>query len=147
MYWFEKLIPGCCNNRMRKQGNSEIRQSIALPEIQVAIHNERALSLTNETESPKKLKLKNFSRRSTNFTADTFNEVIIQDREVLLNCNNCGLEATGYCPCCPNIRFCLDCFEKSHQRLRGLHRLINYQQNLCPSQRQLENLIKIKKFM
>ena len=147
MNWLEKLIPSCCINRFSKQENKDVKTSNSLPEIQISIQNEHALNLLNESENPQKAKLPNFSRRSTNFTADTYNEAMIQDRQVLLNCNNCELEAAGYCPCCPNTRFCIDCYKNSHKMLKGLHRLISYQPNLCPSKKQLENLIKIKKFM
>ena len=147
MNWLEKLIPSWCTNRNAKQDKKDINAPSLLPEIQITTQNEQALSLINPLENPHKPKLTNFSRRSTNFTADTYNEAVVQECQVLLNCNNCGLEATGYCPCCPNTRFCIECFEKSHKLLKGLHRLISYQPKLCPSQKQLENLIKIKKFM
>jgi hypothetical protein len=144
MYWIDKLLPACCKTR----GSSEKqRKKPDLPDLSITFKNEACLNLQEEDRKELKLGKISESRRSTNFTADTFKDLQSNDRHVLLTCEKCGLEATGYCPSCPHKRFCSECFEIMHKNLSGLHKFIEYKTSRSASKQDLKNLIKIKKFM
>ena len=143
------LVPSCCSSRATVQ-STDIRKASTfmqgLPEfcINKETHMDEDDSTSpsskitfNENEesknlsSPKKanwLRDISESRRSTNHTINSVDISALtlgKDYSEQLTCM-CNKKAEGYCPLCPNARYCEECFEKKHQFSMKLHNFIRY---------------------
>jgi hypothetical protein len=127
MSWIFNIIPACCSKRTSPEKQDKATNTI--PEIKVFPAREPS----DESEVNDKiddLALKpfqpNHSRRSTNYTACSFEVSTKNQTSTELVCGICGKPAEGYCPSCPFKRYCKVCYLNEHSNRINLHVFVSY---------------------
>ena len=167
MNWITKLIPDCCSSRQAQSSKNPQRSLSAIPPAEIIISNEsnsdiinrspeisHSLNELNPEENKEKLTIPinkvpqiNESRRSTNHTAysNEIPEVSTNLAQIeTISCGICSKEVEGYCPSCPNIRYCKKCYQNQHSSSGSFHKFIQYC-NRISGDIKAENYIKINK--
>lgn len=169
MSWFQKILPNCCSSRGSSQPKDLNKSTISLdvlPEVEILpskdlpenpksdiINYNQTKTIDEESKGllcPNiSIQKKDFieSRRSTNCT------ITALDSAVLLlgtfTCFSCSKEAEGYCPACPNRRFCQGCYMRKRKNYKGpSHAYVAYSNsNKRISNKRLSSVIKVKSLM
>ncbi|OMJ76637.1 hypothetical protein SteCoe_23939 [Stentor coeruleus] len=166
MNWIQSILPNCCSSRSSVQAkdlNKSVIQT-SLPEIVVIPAKDYHSDTQSEHTSD--IKTKDFdveerkdsgllgadlkkndiieSRRSTSCTLTALDSAMLTLSTFC--CEFCGKDAEGYCPGCPNKRFCQKCYLKMHTLIGDdLHIFVGYASvGKKISNRQLSSIIKIK---
>lgn len=95
------------------------------------------------------------SRRSTGFTEHPIPHSILPAQQVVLSpevpgpevilCSFCNKETQGYCPACPFMRYCSDCYSVQHTEKQKFHLFIAYSLQKKATIKEFNNLAVIKK--
>ena len=143
MYWIEKILPSCCSNRPSSNQNPSKSPSSFLPQINV-ICESSDLPDSQEESKTQKPKASTQSRRSTNYTinsSDLSSIMIGNLYSETLACAICSNPAKGFCPSCPNLRYCQSYYNQTHKKTSKFHKFISYSyKKPC----EVNKLIKIK---
>lgn len=123
--------------------------------------NESEIKLTESLKAPEYSQVLTDSRRSTGFTATSTehpkSNSILPGQQVILNpnlskpgpevilCSFCNKETQGYCPACPFMRYCSDCYSIQHAEKRKFHLYIKYSSPKKEKKNEYNNLAIIKK--
>lgn len=169
MNWLQSILPNCCSSR-NSEHVKDLNKSVThtgLPEIVVVpakdYHSDTQSEYANDTktkdfeieENKNPLLLganlkKNVnieSRRSTSCTLTALDSAMLTLST--LTCECCGKDAEGYCPGCPNKRFCQRCYPKRHRFVgHDSHVFLPYSSaGKKVSNKQLSSIIKIKSLL
>lgn len=163
MNWFQSLIPSCCSTRQAQPQNELKKASTFIPEIQISSepptpdldylefpipekNSEEAMGNCLTVNNFGLKKMLSESRRSTSHTVTSLDIAMLNLGNFyaeLLKCKICNREAKGFCPSCPNIRYCADCYPKDHREPKDYHQFIQYSnKKIRPTE--VEQLIKVK---
>jgi hypothetical protein len=142
MYWVEKFLPSCCTSR-------KTPETITNKKLDSAITNQLDMLSIDEAFSQEELTKNEMFSLSSNEghleNTQVSSEVIIETHKPIENitdtpgksnnensvtskllCGYCGNLASGYCPACPSLRFCRECYKANHIIQKQPHQFISY---------------------
>ncbi|OMJ77613.1 hypothetical protein SteCoe_22737 [Stentor coeruleus] len=142
MNWIERFLPSCCTSR-------KPHDTITNPKLETGIINQLDIISIDEAFSQEELtKNEMFSLSSSEEHLENTkvnSEVIIETPKPIeiypislgksniennttskLLCGFCGSLALGYCPGCPSLRFCKECYNENHIIHKKPHQFISY---------------------
>ncbi|OMJ79193.1 hypothetical protein SteCoe_20845 [Stentor coeruleus] len=154
--WLEKILPSCCSHRNYNQSDNSQKPDLS--------HNfAKDIQIIPENEG------ENISKKEQNFVYDesvaqisqiffppnndidyssstslsiSFSEI---EEHIEILCAKCLNNASGFCPLCPNKRFCKQCFSKKHSLTAG-HLFIEYEEKKMITKK-LNSFAKIKSLL
>jgi hypothetical protein len=157
MNWINSILPACCTGRKKLLKDPKKMSFLSL---------QNEIPDTDELDSIKKLGIKSLPSpvNSDNVCITNglderskFLQIIRSDREnsfeipsepkiISIPCKICKEEAEGFCPSCPNMRYCKNCYKKCHKNSTSYHKFISYSKSKTrnPS---ADSIDKIKKIL
>lgn len=142
MYWVERLLPSCCTSRKppetitnQKPDSATINQldmlSIDEAFSQEELTKNEMFSLSSSEEHLENTQVSSEViieiHKPIGNIPDTIRKSSIEKSVTsILLCGYCESLALGYCPACPTLRFCRECYNANHVIQQKPHQFISY---------------------
>lgn len=154
--WLEKILPSCCSHRNFNQSDNSHKQASShdftkdiqiipgnegenIPEKEQSYVCDESVAQISQVFFPPSDGVDYSSSSSLSINFSGIEEYV----EIL--CANCLNDASGFCPLCPNKRFCQECFSKGHSSASG-HSFVEYEEKKFITKR-LDSIFKIKSLL